>query len=152
MEPWPTSLWQLACALCLLHAAPQDCCEAVLKIAAFGLLGSQGYLSSYANLLDLTVVGAALLELAAPEADLAWTKSLRVVRCLRPVRMINRVQSLRQTMDAIVVAIPGALYVYGGGGGTPRPPSAVIGPHPIVPYHRRRLKDLPASVRICLTP
>lgn len=68
--------------------------EAILKIIVFGLLlnGKQSYLRSLWNLIDFMTVVTSTISLATPSSDdnLSFFKILRVVRFLRPLRIIQK--------------------------------------------------------------
>ena len=66
--------------------------EAILKIIAFGFVlnGKNSYLRSGWNVLDFIIVVSALISMAF-NTDLEFFKALRILRVLRPLRLIKRV-------------------------------------------------------------
>jgi hypothetical protein len=68
--------------------------EAIIKIIVFGLLfnGKQSYLRSLWNIIDFMTVVTSTISLATPSSDdnLSFFKILRVVRFLRPLRIIQK--------------------------------------------------------------
>lgn len=70
--------------------------EALLKIIAFGFLlnGRKSYLRDSWNQLDFTIVISGLISVAS-ESDIGFFKVLRIMRVLRPLRLITRVKGLK---------------------------------------------------------
>lgn len=70
--------------------------EALLKIIAFGFLlnGRKSYLRDSWNQLDFTIVVSGLISVAS-ESDIGFFKVLRIMRVLRPLRLITRVKGLK---------------------------------------------------------
>ena len=70
--------------------------EAFLKIIAFGFLfnGRKSYLRDSWNQLDFTIVVSGLISVAS-ESDIGFFKVLRIMRVLRPLRLITRVKGLK---------------------------------------------------------
>ena len=66
--------------------------EAMLKIIAFGFVlnGKNSYMKSGWNVLDFIIVLSALISLVF-NTDLEFFKALRILRVLRPLRLIKRV-------------------------------------------------------------
>jgi hypothetical protein len=74
--------------------------ECLIKICAFGFIicGPTSYLRSWANVFDFVIVLAALLSMGTASEDsgggatqiLGKLKTLRVLRVIRPLRLISR--------------------------------------------------------------
>ena len=81
--------------------------EALLKIITFGFLfnGSSSYLRDSWNILDFVIVVSALLGLFG-SADIGFFKVLRIMRVLRPLRMITRVRGLKIVITSLINAMP----------------------------------------------
>lgn len=66
--------------------------ECIMKIIALGFLfsGSTSYLRNPENILDFVIVVASMLSIIFVNLDLSFIKSLRILRILRPLRLISR--------------------------------------------------------------
>lgn len=66
--------------------------ELVLKVVVYGFLfnGDESYMKSSWNIMDFFIVVFSLISLAAKDVDLGVIKTFRMLRVLRPLRMINR--------------------------------------------------------------
>ena len=66
--------------------------EAVIKISVFGFLlnGKKSYLRELWNVLDFFVVTVSVLSYLPIDANLSFYRSMRLLRILRPLRMIQR--------------------------------------------------------------
>lgn len=84
--------------------------EATLKVIALGFLfnGKPSYLRSVWNILDFTIVLAALTSLMAA-TDLGFIKALRILRILRPLRLVTRIEGLRIAVISLFKALPSIL-------------------------------------------
>jgi hypothetical protein len=82
--------------------------ELVLKVVTLNLLiGSKfSYLRNPWNCLDITVVAASVVSLLLKDSDIGWVKSFRVLRALRPLRVVKRVPELKQVVNSLFLAIP----------------------------------------------
>ena len=68
-------------------------CEAILKSVANGLIMREGaYLRNAYNVIDFVVVVSSLVNVALSNKDFAAVRVLRLMRCLRPLRLISRNQ------------------------------------------------------------
>ena len=81
--------------------------ECIAKIIAFGLIlnGEGSYLRDLANVLDFIVVGFSIADYFTSQ-KLSFFKVLRIVRVLRPLRLIARSESLKVAINSIVLSIP----------------------------------------------
>ena len=70
--------------------------EAMLKIIALGFLfnGKKSYLRDSWNQLDFTIVVSGLISITT-DSDIGFFKVLRIMRVLRPLRLITRVKGLK---------------------------------------------------------
>lgn len=70
--------------------------ECLTKIIVYGFLfnGSQSYLRNPWNILDFIIVATSMASLIMVNVDLSFVKSLRILRVLRPLRMISRNKGL----------------------------------------------------------
>lgn len=83
------------------------CFEAFLKIVALGFIinGKNSYLRDSWNVLDFSIVLISLVSLSI-DTDISFIKVLRVARILRPLRLIQKSQSLKVAITALMKAIP----------------------------------------------
>ncbi|CAD5115428.1 DgyrCDS4403 [Dimorphilus gyrociliatus] len=80
--------------------------EISLKVVAYGLVIHKGsFCRSLFNLLDLLVVGVALVSFSFQNNAISVVKILRVLRVLRPLRAINRAKGLKHVVQCVIVAI-----------------------------------------------
>jgi hypothetical protein len=84
--------------------------ELLFKIVAKGVIfsGNDSFLRKDLlwNLIDFTIVSSAVLSIIFVEVDLNFFKSLRVLRVLRPLRIIARNEGLRLTLSALFKSLP----------------------------------------------
>ena len=86
--------------------------EMCAKLVAMGLISTpHAYLGDPWNVLDGTIVIMSLLTVAFSTMDLTFFKSLRAVRALRPLRMINRNPGMKMVVNALIKALPEVLNV-----------------------------------------
>ena len=87
--------------------------EAALKIIANGFLfnGEDSYLKSSWNLLDFFIVILSILSMKFREKDISMFKIVRLIKVLRPLRMINRNKGLQIQIKALVRSIPSIMHV-----------------------------------------
>jgi len=86
--------------------------EMCIKLVAMGLISTpHAYLGDPWNVLDGTIVVMSLLTVAFASMDLTFFKSLRAVRALRPLRMINRNPGMKMVVNALIKALPEVLNV-----------------------------------------
>ena len=85
------------------------CLEALLKIISYGFLanGPDSYLKEPWNILDFVIVLSALTGIiAGEEVDISFIKSLRILRILRPLRLISRNEGLKVAITSLFNSIP----------------------------------------------
>lgn len=83
--------------------------EATIKIIAKGFLfsGKKSYFRELWNILDFIIVVAALLGIFAGGAiDISFLKALRILKILRPLRMIGKIDGLRLAIVTLGGSIP----------------------------------------------
>jgi hypothetical protein len=84
--------------------------ELLFKIVAKGVIfsGNDSFFRKDLlwNLIDFTIVSSAVLSIIFVEVDLNFFKSLRVLRVLRPLRIIARNEGLRLTLSALFKSLP----------------------------------------------
>ena len=88
--------------------------EIVLKSIAHGLVLHRGaYLRNGWNDVDFIVVLASLLNLALSSFDISFVRTLRLLRCLRPLRVISRNPGMKLVVNALFMSVTGILNVVG---------------------------------------
>lgn len=85
--------------------------EMLTKILALGLIcnGEESYLRSGFNFLDFVIVLSAVFSLLFSNViglKLSFLKALRMLRILRPLRLISRNKGLRLSLTALLKSIP----------------------------------------------
>jgi hypothetical protein len=86
--------------------------ECMLKIIAFGFLfnGKSSYLQNPWNIVDFFIVVVSLSS-SITSSDLTVFKAIRVLRLLRPLRVIQRNEGLKIAVQALFMAVPNIFYV-----------------------------------------
>lgn len=67
--------------------------EVIVKVIAYGFIfaGKSSYLRESWNILDFTIVTAALIDvIAGDKVDVGFLKAMRILKILRPLRLISR--------------------------------------------------------------
>ena len=87
--------------------------EMALKVVVMGFVanGRNSYLRNAWNVIDFAIVVFSLISIFASGVDLNFIKALRMVRVLRPLRMISRNEGLKVAVLSIFNAIPGIVNV-----------------------------------------
>ena len=83
--------------------------EAVVKIVAagFAFTGKDSYIRDAWNILDFSIVLAALLGIIAGDAiEISFIKSLRIMKILRPLRAVNKIRGLKIAIMSLGGSIP----------------------------------------------
>lgn len=82
--------------------------EMVVKIIAFGFAfaGRNSYIRGPWNILDFVIVTSALLSILAQDLNIGFFKSLRILRILRPLRIIARDKGLKIAISALGASLP----------------------------------------------
>lgn len=83
-------------------------CEMMTKMCAFGFAfcGPHSYIRSPWNMLDFTIVMSALASIVFSSINLGFIKSLRVLRVLRPLRLIAKNKGLKLAVITIFRSFP----------------------------------------------
>ena len=83
-------------------------CEMLTKLGAYGFAfcGKDSYIKSPWNILDFTIVISALLSIILSDVNLGFIKSLRVLRVLRPLRLIAKNKGLKLAIITIFRSLP----------------------------------------------
>ena len=87
--------------------------EAALKIFAFGFLfnGNYSYLRSLGNVIDFMVVITGLTTIFLSTINLSFFKVVRLLRILRPLRVVSKNEGLRISIISLVAAVPNIFTV-----------------------------------------
>ena len=83
--------------------------EALIKIIAAGFYfsGKTAYIRDGWNILDFSIVASALTSIIAGEAlDIGFFKALRILRILRPLRIIARDKGLKTAINSLFRSFP----------------------------------------------
>jgi len=82
--------------------------EALVKIIAAGLMfGKKTYFREAWNILDFLIVASALMGIFAGDAiDISFVKALRILKILRPLRIIARNKGLKVAIISLGRSIP----------------------------------------------
>ena len=82
--------------------------ECLLKIIERGLIlnGKKSYLRDSWNVIDFFIVISALTSISTSSIDLGFFKALRMIRVLRPLRMISRNEGLKIAVLSLLNSIP----------------------------------------------
>lgn len=83
-------------------------CEMFTKIFAFGFVfnGADSYIRNSWNILDFVIVLSATISVIFINVDLGFIKSLRVMRVLRPLRLLSRHRGLKLAISALFNSLP----------------------------------------------
>ena len=86
--------------------------EMTLKVVSLGfVLHPHSYLRNSWNVMDFTVVMIGYFSLLAPSGDDNYSV-LRLLRIIRPLRVVNRVPQMKSIMNALVHSLPGMRDVF----------------------------------------
>jgi len=69
------------------------------------------YLKDSANQLDFFIICVSVCSMLLSGFDLAFLKSLRTLRCIRPLRVLSRSESMMVVIRALITSIPGIANV-----------------------------------------
>ena len=80
--------------------------EVIAKLVCYGLLMHEGaYLRNAWNVLDFVVVVASITNLAASALEIGWLKTFRMLRALRPLRMVSRNEGMKIMCNALLLSL-----------------------------------------------
>lgn len=86
--------------------------ESCIKIIAFGLIMDRGsYLRDYWNTLDFIIVIFACLDISISYLDFSFIKGFRVLRMLRPLRLISHNTNMKIVVTALLDSITSILNI-----------------------------------------
>ena len=87
--------------------------EAMLKILAHGLIinGEKSYLQKSWNILDFVIVILSVTSIFFRDQDVSAFKIIRLIKVLRPLRMISKNQGLQISIKALFKSIPNIINV-----------------------------------------
>ena len=82
--------------------------ECIIKVIAFGFIMTQtAYIRDPWNVLDFTIVLSAVAGFVMPPGvNISAVKSLRILRILRPLKIISKNKSLKIALTSLVNSIP----------------------------------------------
>jgi hypothetical protein len=82
--------------------------EMIVKIISHGFMcnGSKSYMQISWNVLDFCIVSVSLLSIIFSHLDLAFLKAIRMLRILRPLRLISRNKSLKIAVTSLINGLP----------------------------------------------
>ena len=85
--------------------------EMMVKIIAWGFAwaGKGSYIRDSWNILDFVIVSSALISLIAVDLNIGFFKSLRILKILRPLRIIARNKGLKVAIAALGASLPNIL-------------------------------------------
>jgi len=84
--------------------------EAITKIIVSGFLfnGKKSYLRSVWNFIDFLTVAISLVSFAF-SSNISFFKTIRMIRFLRPLRLVQKNSGLRIAVQSLINAMPGIL-------------------------------------------
>ena len=86
--------------------------ESVLKIVAYGfVMNRNSYLRDHWNKLDFIIVICSFIDVFVDSIDLSFVKILRLLRALRPLRLISQNKSMRLLVTTLINSAGGILGV-----------------------------------------
>lgn len=82
--------------------------EMCIKIIAFGFVtaGKESYILNGWNVLDFLIVASAIFSIIFAQYEIAFLKALRLLRILRPLRLISRNKSLKLAITSLINSVP----------------------------------------------
>ena len=87
--------------------------EAFVKMLTFGLVnnGPNSYLRNGWNVIDITVVMISIISYGITSTKLKIVKIFRLLKVLRPLRVISRNKGLKIAIKSLFMAIPSIINV-----------------------------------------
>jgi len=82
--------------------------EVVIKMVAYGFYfnGPKSYIRNVWHIVDFLIVVTSIISLMPVTIDLNSLKVIRMIRLLRPLRVISRNENLKLSIQALVVSVP----------------------------------------------
>ena len=91
--------------------------ELLVKVLAFGFILHRGsYMRNSWNVLDFIIVVSSLMSLAFDSESLSIMKSFRLMRALRPLRMVSRMKGMQIVVTCLIKSMPAVINVVMFGG------------------------------------
>ena len=83
-------------------------CELLIKVIVLGFAfnGEDSYLRNAWNIMDFVIVFFSMVSIVFQDVDLGPIKVLRMLRVLRPLRMISRNPGMKIAIQSLINAIP----------------------------------------------
>lgn len=104
-EMWNKSLFIVEIVFTLLFGI-----EAIIKSIELGFLfGPNAYLQDWWNVLDFIVVISSVISVSITSINVGYLRSFRLLRSLRPLRVINRFEGLKLVINALFMSA-GAIF------------------------------------------
>lgn len=87
--------------------------EMVLKVVAWGLYFNEGaYLRDGWNVIDMIVAVTSILDVAVPASQTGVISALRVLRALRPVKLVSQSENMQVVLAALMASVPKIARVF----------------------------------------
>jgi hypothetical protein len=82
--------------------------EVIIKVIALGFIfnGKESFIRDAWNVIDLTIVIISIFSLCPVDVNLNALKVIRMARLLRPLRVISKSETLKLSMNALIISIP----------------------------------------------
>jgi hypothetical protein len=82
--------------------------EMLMKVICLGLFceSEYGYLRSSWNILDMAIVISSIVSLILKDSNVGWVRTFRILRALRPLRVVQRIPELRIVVNSLFKSLP----------------------------------------------
>ena len=82
--------------------------ELIIKIIASGFIcnGPKSYMRTSWNVMDFFIVFVSIISICFSHLDLSFLKAFRMLRILRPLRLIQRNKSLKLAVTSLINSMP----------------------------------------------
>jgi hypothetical protein len=82
--------------------------EVLFKVIAFGFLfnGPKSYLLDSWQIMDALIVVVSIVSLMPFDVKMSFLKVMRMIRLLRPLRVISKNENLKISIKALIVGVP----------------------------------------------
>ena len=82
--------------------------EVIIKViaAGFAFNGPRSYIRSAWHIMDFFIVIVSILTLVKLPIKITFLKIIRMIRLMRPLKIISKNENLRMSINALVVSIP----------------------------------------------
>ena len=113
----PTSRLREVLDMCDLVFTIIFTCELLVKVLAMGFILHPGsYMRNSWNILDFVIVASSLVSLIFNSESLSIMKSFRLMRALRPLRMVSRMKGMQVVVTCLIKSMPAVINVVMFGG------------------------------------